>query len=106
MKFGGEFDTGYFYPDTSTDISPVPNINTLKNFEFEIRFYDNGNINSYYNSRAFYVSDKGWAPYTKRYIDNTWSANRDWHYNPAYNPLNSNNYPYRAYRIKFTDGDN
>lgn len=106
MKFGGDFGTGYFYPDTSSNTSQQPDINTLKNFEFEIRFYDNGNINSYYNSRAFYVSDKGWAPYSKRYIDNTWSANRDWHYNPAYNPLNSNNYPYRAWRIKFTDGDN
>ena len=93
-----KFNTGYFYPDTSTDISQVPDINTLKNFEFEIRFYDNGALGSYFNNTFAYVDNQ------KKYIDNTWSANRDWHYNPAYNPLN--NYPYRAWRIKFTDGDN
>lgn len=93
-----KFNTGYFYPDTSTDISQVPDINTLKNFEFEIRFYDNGSLGSYFNNTFAYVDNQ------KKYIDNTWSANRDWHYNPAYNPLN--NYPYRAWRIKFTDGDN
>jgi hypothetical protein len=99
----------YFYPDTSSNTSPVPDINTLKNFEFEIRFFDNSAIENYYNATTAYVTsfDSSTAEnrrFTKMYIDNTWSADKDWHYIPAYNPLNY--YPYRAWRIKFTDGDN